>query len=121
MQLQKLDRKRNFGTVFNHDRIAYEQDGKQFDASGIEIEQSLEKIVQKRESEPKPASKKGKLTPNEFLGQLLAGGPIAQSVVKKAAEGAKLPWADVQLAAIDLGVEKYKQGPANIWKLGEAQ
>jgi len=129
MQTQKLDTKRSYGTVFNHDQIAYVQDGMCFDASGEFVKQDTVKSVVKQVVE-KPIKKSSKkvqptktdkvnLDATSFLEDILSENPLSQSVIKKQSEAVGLIWADINQAAAELGIHKYKQGNINMWKLGE--
>lgn len=116
MQAQKLDLKKTYGQVFNHDVIAYEQEGRHFDAGGdlVSGEGQVQPEEKKKDKEPGPGA-----TPEAFLRHLLSGGPITQAIVKKESENVDLIWIDVQLAATTIGIEKFKQGKITMWKLGE--
>ena len=123
MQAQKLDTKKDFGTVFNHDRIAYVQDGNYYDAGGELVEQDLAKIVSKREKEVKE-SKKAAEKPSsivDFILDSLEKGPVSQASIKREAEKLGFDWQKVIKESTELPITKYKKGVIFSWKLSEEE
>lgn len=116
MQPQKFDPTKNHGTVWGHAEAAFEQNGILYDALG-------EPLVAPEPGSPilkKGVSEKKDLRPEElFLVKILAGGPVMQANIKKDSEKEDLVWTDVLSAAVDMGIKKFKQGSANMWKLPE--
>ena len=104
--MKTIDLEKSYGTIYNHSIAQYEQDGVLY---GFDLKPlSMEKEI----IENKPPEEI-----EDYLKELLAGGAILQSNIKKESEMMGFNWFDVQNAGLKLNVTKYKVGVANMWKL----
>lgn len=112
----KLDKSKDYGTVYGHLHASYEQGGVLFDAVG-------EQLSADRMSSTQPATEHMlELTESSeatFLRNILAGGPVMRSNIKRESEALELVWSDVQNTAAELGVSQYKKGIQIMWQLQE--
>jgi len=104
MHIQKFDASKNHGTIYNHPEAMYEQNGQLYDAAGNPCDKTVE-------------SKAASGNTIDFLRDILDGGEMMQSNIKKESELQGLNWQDVQNAALELSITKTKVGNANLWKL----
>lgn len=123
MQAQKFDATKPHGTVYGHTEAVYEQDGVLFDGGGVALGGVTEP---KKGPGPKKIAETKKegteQSPEElFLLDLLSGGPILQTNVKRESEKKGLIWSDVLTSAAKMQINKFKSGIANLWKLPEDQ
>ncbi len=116
MELQRLDTKRPFGTVFGHEYALYEQDGKLFGGDQKVLEQPeaqeddpVKSQIEAQKSKPKTAE--------EFLKSFLHGTAIAKTNVYKESQILKLNWDKVQKAVETLGVQTFILKGTEMWKL----
>ena len=112
MQAQKFDATKPHGTVFGHHEAQYVQNNVLYDATG-------EEIITDASTTSSTATTTQDDAAGFFLRNVLSGGPVLQGNIKRESEDAGLNWADVQDAALNLNVQKIKQGAASIWKLTE--
>jgi hypothetical protein len=117
----KFDPTKNHGVIYNHPAAMFEQNGILYDGVGEPIEQAKPKSTTPYK-QPVAKTKIAKnVTPEDFLSDILDGGPVTQANVKKESELRKLDWSDIQMAAITMNIEKFKKGSTNMWKLAEEQ
>ena len=111
MELRKFDASKPHGVVTGHAEAMYEQDGVLYDGVG-------EPLIPKEEP-PKEEQQESKQESKEavFLKNLLDGTQMAQKTIKQESDELGLIWDDVRTAAADMGMNIFKQGSANIWKL----
>ena len=113
----KLDQNRPYGQIWGHPEAQFEQDGKLYDSMGEAI--SKERLT-RAAKEPDEELTDAKT----FLLNILIGGPMLQGNIKRESEDANLVWSDVQDAANELKIHKFKNGapPRNLmWRLPESE
>jgi hypothetical protein len=113
MEIQKLDTKRTYGTVFGHEAALYEQDGKLFGGD--------HKVLGQEESDPVQEQIEAQKTkpngPEEFLRTMLQGTSIAKTNVYKEAQVQKQNWDKVLKAVEKIGVQTFMLKGVEMWKL----
>lgn len=114
----KLDMKRPYGVVHGHLKIAFEQDGRQFDYEGNETDgRGPVKFFDADIDATRPEE----LSAAElFLKNILSGGPVSKSSVYREAEANNQNWDNVKNAAGKIGVQYVKQKGMQYWKLVDA-
>ena len=126
MQAQKFDPTKPHGMVYGHPEALYMQtnqlyggDGLPLDDSGQETKpkQALKTVKAAKAISDEPEASKQASNAVEFLANLLEGGPVLQVNVKREAEGADIPWADMLSASAEMSIEKIRKGPLVQWKL----
>lgn len=117
----KLNKKKPYAVVYGHSEALYEQDGMLFDGGENFIRHVQENVKEKKEEK-----KTGKTTPDtvdnveEFLLQVLSGGPILQNVVKKESEKKNIIWSEVLSVSAQMKVRKNTRSGEIFWTLPAA-
>ena len=104
--MSKLDKNLPYGTIYGHEFAAFEQDGKLFDGAG--------NLANPPDPEPDEAEEQ---TPEEFVQEILAGGPVSQANVYKEVGIRGLDWAAVKEASVSLGVKIADVKGVSTWDL----
>lgn len=99
----KLDMSKPYGTIYGNTAAMYEQNGQCFGGNGEPVEPT--DLSEEAEAET---------SVQQWLCELLSGGPMTESNVFKACEDAGKPWPEVKTAH---GVRKYRYRGADMWKL----
>lgn len=116
MQAQKFDPTKPHGTIYGHPSAAFEQNGFLYTADHECLDAPA---PPKNKTTPKSPVKNSDQFPGEkeFLQDILAGGPVSRTVIKRESEKKDLVWANVESAAAELRIMKYKEGAFNMWRL----
>jgi hypothetical protein len=132
MQAQKFDPKKPHGLIYGSADAQYEQDGVLYAGDGQVVSEpgqeikpkqapKATKVADTKPEAPKSLEQASKSAGSvaEFLTNLLLGGPVLQVNIKREAESANQPWADVQSMCAEMNIEKIKKGTLVMWKLPE--
>jgi hypothetical protein len=103
----KLDKNKPYGVISGDHPAAYEQNGEFFDAEGELVAGGITVADQP------PAT----LDAEQFLRDMLAGGPVAQTNLYKEAGLRDYNWPDVKTAAAALNVRIAPVGGKPTWSL----
>jgi len=126
MQVQKFKPNESHGVVYNHPSASFVQNNVLFDAKGDPVETPKSKDVSSNTDDKKKSPKtqkeipdKGPVTSKEtmFLRGILSGGPVTQANIKKESEEQSFIWSDIQLAAVELKIQRSKDKKGiSMWK-----
>lgn len=116
--MEKMNFNKSHGIIYGSDTARYQQDGKLYDGLG--------NLVSKPDKLPDDDVKDSLVIATDevesakrFLIAVLKGGPLAKSVVYKAAEDNNQPWLNVTSAFNVMNVSKFKYKNQETWKLPE--
>ena len=113
MEQQILDTKRSYGQVFGEHQACFVQDEKFFDGAGRLVTSAKEISKPKKAVDVEVAQN----PEEEFLRLVLTGAPVSLLNVRKQANLRSLDWNKIQDVALELGIEAYRSGKHEMWKL----
>lgn len=119
----KLDLRKPYGTITNHEWARYEQDGVLFDCRGVAREDIQLNIEEKKDSEiieievSDQNNNFALINAKAFLTNILSDGPLARSVIFNECFNNNQNWDAVKTVFADMGGETMKRRNVVYWKL----
>jgi hypothetical protein len=126
----KLDLKKPHGVITGHSWARYEQDGILYDQMGYTEDYFYNNEEEAKEAKPNFKEEEKVVLPEpvverdfaleqarDFLVNILAGGPIARSVIFKEANANNQNWDKVKTAFADMQGEAFHKKNVIHWKL----
>ena len=118
--MKMLDKTQSYATITGHPDAAYEQDGKLFDAAGMELEPPPVVMVNYTPADQIIETDEVH-SARLFLENILRSGPRNKAVVYKTAEENNQSWDAVKKAFVLLNGRTFTFNRSTMWKLPEEE